>query len=304
MSQSTTEGLIEARNLTKVFKDFWGRTKVKAVEDLTLDVWRGEVFGLLGPNGSGKSTTIKLFLGLLYPTSGELSIFGRPPTDARVKSRIGYMPEESYLYRFLTPIETLDFYGRLFDLGASECRERANQLVEMVGLGHARHRVVGEFSKGMARRLVLAQALINTPDLVLLDEPTSGLDPIACRQFKDLILSLADRGTTVVLCSHLLADVEDVCDRIAILYDGRLCAAGKVADLLREPSHVRLTLPAPAPATLEELLWVIRQAVGEEPAVDHPAKPLEQFFIEAVGRASGASEEATPRGRTAEHLGK
>ncbi|NQT93022.1 MAG: ABC transporter ATP-binding protein, partial [Lentisphaerae bacterium] len=214
--------VVEIRELTKVFRDFWRRPKVRAVDGLNLDIMPGEIFGLLGPNGSGKTTTLKILLGLLFPTSGSLLVFNHSPRDVQTKSRIGYLPEESYLYKYLTPRETLDFYGKLFNIGRRERKRRIDELLEMVDLADAAHRVVGEFSKGMARRVGLAQALINDPELVILDEPTSGLDPIGCRQVKDLMLALAQRGKTIILSSHLLADVEDVCDRIAILYKGKV----------------------------------------------------------------------------------
>ena len=184
------ENVIEIRNLSKVYRDFWGRKKVQAVKSLSLDVKPGEVFGLLGPNGSGKTTTIKMLLGLLFPTSGSISILGKKASDVSKNERIGYLPEESYLYRFLNADETLDFYGRLFDIPAKERIERADRLIKMVGLENARRRQLKEYSKGMTRRIGLAQALINDPELVLLDEPTSGLDPIGTREMKDLILKL------------------------------------------------------------------------------------------------------------------
>src|SRR5436309_13717125 len=174
------EAVVSVRGLTKVFKDFWGRPKARAVDSVDFDVHRGEVFGLLGPNGSGKSTTVKLLLGLLYPTKGHIEVFGHSPRHVATKSRIGYLPEESYLYRYLNSGETLDFFGSLFDLPGNERRRRAEQLLQMVGLNKVRRRMVGELSKGMQRRIGLAQALINDPDLVILDEPTSGLDPIGC----------------------------------------------------------------------------------------------------------------------------
>ena len=189
--------VIESNKLRKTFRDFWHRPKVEAVRGISFDINRGEVFGLLGPNGSGKSTTIKMILGLLHPSAGELKVLNKPPRDVRVKQRIGYLPEESYLYPYLTSEETLEFYGKLFDLEAAERKSRIADLFEMVGLAHVRKRLVGEFSKGMARRIGLAQALINDPDLIILDEPTAGLDPLGCRQIKDLILLLAKRGKTV-----------------------------------------------------------------------------------------------------------
>ena len=229
------------RGLTKVFKDFWGRPKARAVDNVDFEVRRGEVFGLLGPNGSGKSTTVKMLLGLLYPTKGHIEVFGHSPRHVATKSRIGYLPEESYLYRYLNSHETLDFFGNLFRLPGAEREKRAEQLLEMVGLSQTRTRAVGEFSKGMQRRIGLAQALINDPDLVILDEPTAGLDPIGCREVKDLIIALARRGKTVILSSHLLSDVEDVCDRVVIYYGGRIQAKGTLQELLAKPDVVRIT---------------------------------------------------------------
>ncbi len=279
------EVVLRVERLEKVFRDFWGRPRVRALRGVDLDVRRGEVFGLLGPNGSGKSTTMKLVLGLLRPSAGVVEALGRSPRDVRTKARIGYMPEDSALYRFLTAEETLDFYGRLFSIDRRVRRERVEQLLEMTGLLHARRRVVAEFSKGMMRRLGLAQALINDPDLILLDEPTSGLDPVGCRQMKDLILTLSRRGRTVVLSSHLLADVEDVCDRIAILYDGTIRASGVVSELLRERNAVSFTVPAMAPERLEALRRRLREEIGVDPSVDHPLRSLERFFLEIVSQA-------------------
>src|SRR5499427_4724190 len=262
--QSTGEVVVSVRGLTKVFKDFWGRPKARAVDDVDFDVRRGEVFGLLGPNGSGKSTTVKLLLGLLYPTKGHIEVFGHSPRHVATKARIGYLPEESYLYRYLNSRETLQFFGNLFELPKGDRRQRTEQLLEMVGLGKVQTRVVGEFSKGMQRRIGLAQALINDPDLVILDEPTSGLDPIGCREVKDLILALARRGKTVILSGHLLADVEDVCDRVVIYYGGRVQAIGTLKELLATPDQLRITVPLLPRPTLEKALAVMRQDVAAD----------------------------------------
>ena len=189
--QSGGEVVVSVRGLTKVFKDFWNRPKARAVDGVDFEVRKGEIFGLLGPNGSGKSTTIKLLLGLLNPTKGHIEVFGHSPRHVQTKARIGYLPEESYLYRYLNSRETLDFFGNLFHLSKADRDNRAEQLLEMVGLGKTQTRAVGEFSKGMQRRIGLAQALINDPDLIILDEPTAGLDPIGCREVKDLIVALA-----------------------------------------------------------------------------------------------------------------
>ena len=231
-NKKSAEVVVSVRGLTKVFKDFWNRPKARAVDNVDFEVRRGEVFGLLGPNGSGKSTTVKLLLGLLNPTRGHIEVFGHSPRHVQTKARIGYLPEESYLYRYLNSRETLDFFGNLFHLSKDERDNRAEQLLEMVGLGQTQTRAVGEFSKGMQRRIGLAQALINDPDLVILDEPTAGLDPIGCREVKDLIVALARRGKTVILSSHLLSDVEDVCDRVVIYYGGKIQAAGTLKELL------------------------------------------------------------------------
>ncbi len=285
---SAPEAVVAARNLVKIFRDFWHRPKVHAVADISFDIRRGEVFGLLGPNGSGKSTTIKMMLGLLHPSAGHLDVLGRSPRDVQTKARLGYLPEESYLYPYLTPAETLHFFGRLFGLSRSDREARIEQLLDMIGLLHARNRTVGEFSKGMARRVGLAQALINDPDLIVLDEPTSGLDPLGCRQVKNLIQTLARRGKTVVLSSHLLADVEDVCDRIAILYNGRIQAMGAMHDLLEQRNRYRLTLPEDVPPdTLRQMLAQARELLGQEPDVDHPRVDLEQFFLRIIEQARG-----------------
>ncbi|MEM8782558.1 MAG: ABC transporter ATP-binding protein, partial [Planctomycetota bacterium] len=219
---------IRCLQLTKVFKDFWLRDRVRAVDAIDLDVRRGEVFGLLGPNGSGKSTTIKMILGLLHPTSGRIAVLGKVPRDVSIKEHIGYLPEESYLYKFLNARETLEYYGKLFHQNRRKRQRRIDMLLEMVGLDQVQRRPIGEYSKGMQRRIGLAQALINDPKLLVLDEPTTGMDPIGTKQIKDLIVRLKDAGKTVLLCSHLLADVEDVTDRCAIMFGGKVRRAGAV----------------------------------------------------------------------------
>ncbi len=305
--EKQTETVIEVNELVKVFRDFWRRPKVRAVDGLTLEVRKGEIFGLLGPNGSGKSTTIKLLLGLLHATSGSVRVLGRSPSDVAVKARIGYLPEESYLYNYLTPRETLEFFGNLFNLSRSVRRERIEQLLKMTGLEHSAGRPVGEFSKGMTRRVGLAQALINDPELVILDEPTSGLDPVGCRQVKDLMLTLSKRGKTIILSSHLLADVEDVCDRVAILYNGSIRAQGRVSQLLEKQESVRLTMPSLAPDVMRKVLELVRQEIGREPQVDHPSLNLEQFFLEVIEKANRMASEhsgATPTDKMADYLKK
>lgn len=285
-SAPSQEVIVAVRGLTKVFKDFWGRPKARAVDDVDFEVHRGEVFGLLGPNGSGKSTTVKMLLGLLNPTKGHIEVFGKSPRHVATKTRIGYLPEESYLYRYLNSRETLEFFGDLFDLPANERQRRTEQLLEMVGLGQVHHRMVGEFSKGMQRRIGLAQALINDPDLVILDEPTAGLDPIGCREVKDLILALARRGKTVILSSHLLSDVEDVCDRVVIYYGGKIQAMGTLKELLKEPDRVRITVPPLPRETMQQVLDIIRHEISEDKVrIDNPTQNLESYFLGVVQRA-------------------
>jgi ABC-2 type transport system ATP-binding protein len=276
------EVVVETRNLSKTYRDFWGRKKKVALKPLDLQIRRGEIFGLLGPNGSGKTTTLKLLLGLIFPTSGEAVVFGRDATDVTKNERIGYLPEESYLYKFLDAEETLDFYGRLFDMPPEERKRRAAALIEMVGLSRDRKRQLREYSKGMTRRIGVAQALINDPELVLLDEPTSGLDPIGTREMKDLIIDLKARGKTVIMCSHLLADVEDVCDRIAVLHLGELKELGRVEDLLRvtDVTQIRARgLPAAAQAEIRE---VLARHGGSEIEIGNPTSTLEDLFLEVV----------------------
>lgn len=294
MHANEPPAVLEAAHLVKVFRDFWKRPTVRAVNDLSLTLRPGEVFGLLGPNGSGKSTTIKMILGLLHPSRGTIRVFGRTPGLPDVNARLGYLPELSVLYHYLTPRETLDFYGGLFDLPRALRRERAGQLIEAVGLAAAADRPVGEFSKGMARRVGLAQALLNDPDLVILDEPTSGLDPIGRHHVKRLIETLAQRGKTVLLSSHLLGEIQDVCSRIAILFDGRLVAEGRIGEILTRREQIRLTMPAPDPAALETLCEVIARSAGRRPVVEHPSLSLEEFFLETVARAEPGAAATVP----------
>ncbi len=281
-------------NLSKVFRDFWGRPKARAVNGVSFEVRAGEVFGLLGPNGSGKSTTIKMMLGLLNPTKGFIDMFGQSPRDVKTKERIGYLPEESYLYKYLNSTETLDFFGGLFALDPKEKAIRSKQLLDMVGLTATKTRTVGEFSKGMQRRIGLAQALINDPDLVILDEPTSGLDPVGCREIKDLILNLKARGKTVILSSHLLADVEDVCDRAVIYYGGKIQQYGTLEELLTERDTIRFTLPALSEEAQQEVMNTIAKHVPKDQVrVENPTQNLESFFLNVVENAIAKDEDTS-----------
>jgi ABC-2 type transport system ATP-binding protein len=291
-----SDAAVFTEHLSKVYKDFWGRDKVRALDDLNLTIERGEVFGLLGPNGSGKSTTIKLLLGLIFPTGGRAEILGNPVGSTEINRRIGFLPEESYLYRFLNGEETLYFYGRLFKIPHRDLKRRVPLLLDTVGLDEkARKRKLREYSKGMARRIGLAQALINDPDLVLLDEPTTGLDPIGTREMKDLIVSLKQQGKTVILCSHLLADVQDVCERVTILFRGRQQDlsgrgnreyVGHIKDILQVRDVTQVEAQGLTPEQIAKLRDFMA-GLGNNAAVTHPTTTLEDLFVKIVRDQTG-----------------
>ena len=266
---------LELRGVSKRYGEFC------AVDGLSLSVPAGSVYGFLGPNGAGKTTTLRMILGVVEPTSGSISILGHP-SALFVRNRVGYLPEETYLYRFLTAEETLGFFGRLFRLPSALIRQRTDELISLVGLGHARRRRLGSYSKGMARRLGLAQALINDPDLVVLDEPTSGLDPLGSAEVKELIQRLKQAGKTVLLCSHLLADVEDLCDRIAILHQGKLQECGRVDDLLRADDRITIEIKRGDEAALA----AVKAAAGDALiGIAPPRERLEAHFRKIIAKA-------------------
>ena len=280
------ENVISIQALKKTFRDFWLRPTVEAVRGIDFEVRKGEVFGLLGPNGSGKSTTIKMILGLLQPTAGRVEIFGASPRSLAVRARLGYLPELSHLHPFLTARETICYYAGLSGMSRTEASSRAKELVELVGLEGAADRPVGGYSKGMARRVGLAAALVARPELLVLDEPTSGLDPIGTREVKDLVRDLAKRGVTVLMTSHLLGDVADVCDRIVILAQGRVAAQGRLDDLLTRADATCFTLPGMSEAEAAAAAALLRERFGKDPQVGHPKISLERFFAETLGRAA------------------
>ncbi len=304
-SSKNERPIVEAVGLTRVFRDFWMRQKARAVDNVDFVIHEHEIFGLLGPNGSGKSTTIKMLLGLLHVSAGRLTVFGKQPDDVSVKRRIGYLPEESYMYRFLNPIETLDYYGKIFGLDRATRKRRTAELLDMVGLTQVAHRAVGEFSKGMTRRLGLAQALVNDPEFLVLDEPTSGLDPIGTRQVKDLLIELGRRGKTILLSSHLLADVEDVCDRMVVLYGGKIRAQGTVDQLLSDTEKTIIQTQRLQPATIARIESVLAaEGLGID-RVQAPRQRLEDLFMEIVEQAQReqvATSGAQGGGQTAKFL--
>jgi ABC-2 type transport system ATP-binding protein len=281
------ETVVETRKLTKIYRDFWGREKKTALRALNMEIYRGEIFGLLGPNGSGKTTTIKLLLGLLFPTDGDALVFNMPSGEVRKNERIGYLPEESYLYRFLNAEETLDFYGRLFNLDPAVRRDRSAKLIETVGLKNDKKRILKEYSKGMRQRIGLAQALINDPELVILDEPTSGLDPLGTRWMKDLIMKLRDDGKTIIMCSHRLEDVQDICDRIAILNEGELQELGAVSTLLQDVNRVEMRASGVrlSDELKKDLELTLERHGGRLESLGHPTTTLEDLFLRIVAES-------------------
>ncbi|AQT68856.1 putative ABC transporter ATP-binding protein YxlF [Anaerohalosphaera lusitana] len=289
MSDKNGQYAVETVSLTKIFPDWWGRAKVIAVDDLNLQIKHNEVYGLLGPNGSGKTTTLKMLLSLLHPSKGMAFLLGGSSRDTNISSRVGYLPEESYLYKYLSAKETLEFYGKIFGLPRSVRKSRIESLLEMVGLAGMANRPVGTFSKGMARRIGLAQALINDPDLLILDEPTSGMDPIGTRQMKDLIMKLAQRGKTILLCSHLLADVEDVCDRIGIMYGGKMHVEGEVNSLLQHRDEVQIKTGQLSENAMSRIREIVQQDQGEC-EIEKPMDKLEEFFVRTVAEAQKAKQ--------------
>ena len=302
-----SDSLVVCQQVSKIFKDFWMRDRARAVNSLSFDIRPREIFGLLGPNGSGKSTTIKMILGLLRPSSGRIALFGKSPTDVEIKRRIGYLPEESYLYGFLNARETLEYYGKLFEIDHRTRTRRVDELLDMLGLTNAQFRPVREYSKGMQRRIGIAQALINDPDLLILDEPTTGLDPIGTKQIKDLIIELGRRGKTVLLSSHLLADVEDCVDRLVILYGGQKRAEGTCDELLVTQSRTSIEADTLDDETVAEIDRLIRQRSQGSKAITRVTKPrqsLEALFIDIVeqARAEITTSGAMSGGQTASFL--
>lgn len=280
--------LIKTEKLSKIYAYPFSRRQVQALKELTIEVNRGEVFGLIGPNGSGKTTTMKLLLGLIKPTSGKIEVFGLPPSSVEAKRRLSFLPEETYLYGFMNADETLDFFGKLFGIERTERRKRIDDLIAYFELDHARKRPVREYSKGMARRVSFAQALINDPDLLILDEPTSGLDPISSNQMKNLILELKQKGKTIFLSSHLLADVQDVCDRIALLFEGSLRKYGSVKDLIVNKDVLNISCTNLNQESINEVKQVIEKSGATVLSTENSVETLESMFIKTVKESKKA----------------
>jgi len=278
---------ISIQHLTKVFPIPFRREKVHAVQDLTLTVEAGHVYGLLGPNGSGKSTTMKIVLGLVAPTSGSTEIFGRDSKLVESREEVGFLPENPYFYKFLTGTETLEFYGKLCGLGGAKLAARTRELLHLVGLEKAAARRIGGYSKGMLQRIGLAQALVQEPRLLVLDEPTAGVDPAGSREIRDLILQFKARGITVLLCSHLLSQVQEICDRIGILHQGRLVREGPLDQLISVETQTELILENATPELLAELRAAVARRGATIVEERKPQRTLERYFLEVTGGAEG-----------------
>ena len=288
---SSRQVMVECANLTNVFRKLFSFRETTAVKELDLQVFQGEVFGLLGPNGSGKTTTMKLLLGLLFPDEGEARVLNRDPVNVSTKERIGFLPESSHLYDFLTGKETLEFYASLFGMSSEQQQEKVDELLKAVGLWEERNRKLSEYSKGMTRRIGFAQALINDPDVVFLDEPTVGLDPIIARELKDYILKLRDEGKTLIVSSHVLADVQDVCDRVAILHDGQKRKEGEVDELLEVKEELEVIIDASDTSgeSREEIRELLLDYGWKTKGFSHPTRTLENLFLSTIQESERSS---------------
>jgi ABC-2 type transport system ATP-binding protein len=274
---------ISVQHLTKVYPIHFKREKVVAVRDLSLEVEAGHVYGLLGPNGSGKSTTMKIILGLVSPSKGRTEIFGRDSREVGSREEVGFLPENPYFYKFLTGKETILFYGKLCGLRGRALEDRAKELLEIVGLSDAADRRLGGYSKGMLQRIGLAQALVQRPRLLVLDEPTAGVDPAGSREIRDLILNFKERGMTVLLCSHLLSQVQEICDRIGILHQGILVREGRLDDLISVRNQTELILENAPPELLARIQAEATAAGARLIEQRKPQTTLERFFLEVTG---------------------
>lgn len=287
---ATPTAAIEISGLVKDFSVGLRGVKLRAVDDLSLRVETGHVFGLLGPNGSGKSTTIKIILGLLAPTAGQCTVFGVPGAQVESRLDVGYLPESPYFYRHLTGRELVRFYGRICGLKRARLAERVAEVIAWVGLTEAADRRVGTYSKGMLQRIGLAQALVHDPRLVILDEPTAGVDPVGSAAISELILKLKAQGKTVLITSHLLTQIEDICDRVAILDRGRLMVEGAVRDLVGRTERQALVVENLSEGQLDELrAWLAARGRTLE-AVEQPRARLDKIFLERVGQRAAGRE--------------
>ena len=274
---------VEIRNLVKEFKTSFRRKPLRAVDDVSIRIMPGEVYGLIGPNGSGKSTTMKALLGLVAPSAGQCSIFGRDSMKVDSRDEVGFLPENPYFYKHLSGAETLRFYGKLCGLGGRGLEDRVSELLALVDLEGARDRRLGGYSKGMLQRIGLAQALVQEPRLVILDEPTAGVDPLGSRQIRDLILKLRDQGITVFLCSHLLEQVQEVCDRVGIIFRGKMVREGKLEDLIAIEDQSEIVLQDASPELLNQISALVESTAGASIVrTGKPRTTLERLFLREI----------------------
>lgn len=274
---------VEIRNLVKEFKTSFRRKPLRAVDDVSIRIMPGEVYGLIGPNGSGKSTTMKALLGLVAPSSGQCSIYGRDSLKVDSRDEVGFLPENPYFYKHLSGAETLSFYGKLCGLGGRKLEDRVGELLALVDLEGARDRRLGGYSKGMLQRIGLAQALVQEPRLVILDEPTAGVDPLGSRQIRDLILKLRERGITVFLCSHLLEQVQEVCDQVGIIFRGKMVREGKLEDLIAIEDQSEIVLRDASPELLEKIKELVESTPGASVVkTGKPRTTLERLFLREI----------------------
>jgi len=276
---------VEIRNLVKDFKTSFRREMLRAVDDVSLRIMPGEVYGLIGPNGSGKSTTMKALLGLVAPTSGTCAIFGKDSLKVDSRNDVGFLPENPYFYKHLSGAETLRFYGKLCGLKGHSLEDRVNELLALVDLEQARDRRIGGYSKGMLQRIGLAQALVQEPRLVILDEPTAGVDPIGSRQIRDLIMTLRERGITVFLCSHLLEQVQEVCDHVGIIFRGKMVKEGRLDDLIAIEDQTEIILKDANPELISQITTLVNNSAGTSLIrTGKPRTTLERLFLRETSK--------------------
>ena len=275
-----TTPAVRIENLTKIFPVPLRRQRVTAVRNISFEVRPGEVYGLLGPNGSGKSTTLKILLGLVTPNQGRAMIFGQDSRDYHSRRDVGFLPENPYFYKFLTAAETLSFYGKVCGMGGAALNKRIDELIHLVGLEDARDRRIGGFSKGMLQRIGLAQALIQDPRLVVLDEPTAGVDPAGSHQIRDLILDLKKRGKTVLLTSHLLEQVQEICDRVGIMARGEMIREGALADLVSVKNQTEFVIENATPDIRSQIEHLLQNSPAKLLSTRQPQRSLESVFLE------------------------
>src|SRR5436190_8350124 len=292
-----TDAAVAVSGLTKIFPIPFHRQSIVAVRDLNLQVEPGEVYGLLGPNGSGKSTTLKIILGLVSPTRGRTKIFGRDSSLVESREAVGFLPENPYFYKFLTGEETLRFFGKLCRLNGSRLRSRVHELLELVGLTNARQQRLSTYSKGMLQRIGLAQALINEPQLLVLDEPTAGVDPAGSRDIRNLIVELKRRSVTVLLSSHLLTQVQEICDRVGILARGVLVREGHLEELIAIENRSELVLENASEALVNEIEKLAANSNAKLIERRRSTTSLERLFLEAT-RDNDETRMSKPEGMT------